>query len=141
MHQHALDTILERYCAGITCPASPAQLQFDKAVIKPPEFNVTAILLDGRSDPCLQQLLDHANNLAVILVVSQAVFFDILVSVLAFRNIDNGLTRGDCLGNEGKYLGPDMRPIRIPCLGDCDEVCAVEHGRDAVNVHELGGKR
>lgn len=149
MHQHALDTILQRHGAGIARPARTAELQQHGTLVREPaELDIAAVFLDSRPYPRLEQLLDHADDLAVVLVVRQAV--GLLggaigrrtgTALLVRRDGDDGLARGDGLGDEGKDLGTDMRPVRVGGLVHGDEVGAVEDRGDAVNVHELGGQR
>lgn len=141
MHEHPLDTILEGDCAGVARSAGTAKLQLHVAVFEAPEVNIATILLDRRPDSSLQELLDHADNLAVIFVVRQAVLFHLLIALLPLRHVDKLLAGCDCLGNQGEDLWSNVGPVRIPCLGDGDEVCAVKHRRDAINVHELRGER
>lgn len=144
MHQHALDTILERDGARVTGSAGAPQLQLDIAIVKAPKLNIATVLLDSGADPRLKQLLDHADDLVVILVVGEAVLLGAgggrLLGRRRLLHGDNGLARGDGLGDEGKDLGSDVRPVGVAGLGDGDEVGAVKYRRDAINVHQLGGQ-
>ena len=149
MHQHALNPILQRNRARVTRPARPTQLQQHIAVLEPLELDIPPVLLDCRPHPRLQQLLDHAHHLAVVLVVRQAVLLRHLLAlplpggdaVLAAGDVDDRLAGADGLGDERKHLGPDVRPVGVGGLGDGDEVLAVEDGGHAVDVHELRGER
>lgn len=147
MHQHALDAILERHGARIARAARAAQLELDEAVVEAAVLNVAAVLLDGRADARLEQLLDHAHHLAVALVVPQAVVVGRVLPVALgvggapLHHVDQRLPRRHGLGDERKDLGPDVRPVGVGGLGHGDEVGAVEDGRDAVDVHELRGER
>lgn len=150
VHQHALNAILQRHGAGVTCSACPPQLEQNIAILKAPILDIAAILLNRRPDPRLQQLLDHADHLAVVLVIGQAVHLATRLGALAvggggvpcllLHDIDNPLPARNGLGDERKHLGPNVRPVRIGVLGHGDEVGAVEDGLDAVNVHELRGE-
>ena len=155
MHQHALDAVLERDSARVARPAGAAQLEVDVAVDEAAELDITAVFLDGGADARLEQLLDHADDLAVVLVVCQAVLLlggqaggrDLLPvgadlpdgRLLAHRH--DLLARRDGLGDEAEDLGPDVRPVGVGGLGHGDEVGAVEDGRHAVDVHELRRQR
>ncbi len=144
VHQHALDATLQRDGTRVTGSAGAAQLQLDKAVVKAPKLNVAAILLDGGADPRLEQLLDHAHHLVVVLVVGEAVLLHAggggLLGRRRLPGGDEGLAARNRLGDEGKDLGPDVRPVCVAGLCDGDEVGAVKHRRHAVNVHQLGGQ-
>lgn len=144
VHQHAFDTILKRYCTRVAGAACASELQIHKAVLaEPAELDIATILLDSRADSRLEELLDHADDLVVVLVVGEAVNFllDRLGTGGHLLDGDDGLARGDGLGDEGKDLRADVGPVGVAGLCDGDEVGAVEDGGDAVNVHELGGER
>lgn len=165
MHQHALNPILQRDRARVARPARPAQLEHDIAVLKPAELDIAAVLLNGGPHPRLEQLLDHAHHLAIILVIREAVLvLPTLLLLCIFRplrlrprlpglslpssrrgaasnNVHQRLAGRDGLGDERKHLGPDVRPIRVGGFRDRDEVGAVKDGRDPVDAHELGRQR
>jgi hypothetical protein len=143
MHQHALNTILEGNSTRIAGAASASQTQVHVSlVIETPEVNISTVFLDGWSNSCLKKLLDHPNNLAIILVVRKTILLG-FYSGLAFSALgdsDNFLACSDSLRNEGKDLGSDMCPIRISSLCDSDKVGAVENRSDSVYIHKLGGE-
>ena len=147
MHQHALDTILERHRARVARPAGAAQLELDDAVLEAAEVDVAAVLLDGGPDARLEQLLDHADHLGVVLVVRERIDLvgrlhaaRVLGSLFALDHVDERLAGRDGLGDEREHLGADVRPVGVGVLGHGDEVGAVEDGVDAVDVHKLRGE-
>lgn len=73
MHQHRLNAILQRHGAGVASPACASQLQHDNTILKAPQFNITAILLNRGTDASLEQFLDHADNLVIVFVVGEGV--------------------------------------------------------------------
>lgn len=159
VHQHALNAILQSHRAGVTSSAGTSQLEQHIAILKSPVFDIATVLLNGRPDPRLQQLLDHTDHLAVILIVREAVHlatglspFPAVVGsrstntgpifvVLLLRDVDDRLPGRDGLGDEREDLGADVRPVGVGVLGHGDKVSAVEHSLHAVNVHELRGQR
>lgn len=73
MHQHALDPVLQRHRARIAGPARPPELQEHLPVLEAAEIDIPAVLLDRGADPRLEELLDHADNLAVFLAVAERI--------------------------------------------------------------------
>ena len=155
MHQHGLNAVLEGDGAGVAGAAGAPQLQQDHAVLEAAELDVAAVLLDGGPYAGLEELLDHADDFAVVLVVGQAVLLHGGVLRAGRRGAPIGprscavlaghchqlLPRGDGLGDQAEDLGLDVGPAGVAGLGDGDEVGAVEYGGDAVDVHQLGGER
>lgn len=121
MHKHALNAVLQGDCARVASPASTAQLQKNLAVDETSELNVTTILLDSRANASLEQFLDHADNLTVILIVLQRVLLDCLLFTTLSRNrVYKRLSRCHGLGNQSKDLRLDVRPWggRVFCNGN-----------------------
>lgn len=145
MHQHALDSVLQRHRARVARPACSAQLELDDSILEPAELDIATVLLDRGADPCLQQLLDHAHYLAVVLVVRQAILLVRLLRrflpFIALHHVDDRLSRRDGLGDECKHLRADVRPVGVGRLGHRDEVGAVKDRGDSLDVHELRGQR
>ena len=144
VHQHALDTVLERHRARIARPARSAQLELNNSILEPAELDIATVLLNSRANPRLQQLLDHAHHLAIVLVVRQAILLVRLLCILlalpALHHVNDRLTGSNSLGDERKHLRADVGPVGVGRLGHGDEVGAVEDRGDAVNVHELRGQ-
>lgn len=144
MHKHGFNAIPQGNGTRIASPASTAQLQHDNAIAEPPELNITTILLDRRPDTSFQELLDHADNLIVLLVEAQrlllATFLCMLPSGL-LDGTDNGLAGSDGLRDETEHLGLDVGPVGIARLGHGDEFRSVEDGRHTVDVQQVRGQR
>lgn len=126
VHEHALDAVLERDCAGVTGPASTSQLEQDLAIDETPELNVSTVFLDGGSDAGFKQLLDHADDLAVVLVVRETVFLAAFVGPRGSARADDGLAGCDGLCDQAEDLGLDVRPGYGGVLADGDVVGSVE---------------
>jgi hypothetical protein len=91
VHQHGLNPILQRNSARIARPASPSQLEQHHPIVKTPELNIAPIFLNGGPNPRLQQLLDHAHDLAVVLIVAQRIFLPAFLGVLLAGSFLNGI--------------------------------------------------
>lgn len=101
MHQHALNAVLERDCARVARPTRPTQLEQDLTILEAAELDVAAVLLDGRPHARVEQLLDHADDLGVVLVVREAVdvlgCLAVLGSGFLCDGVDDGLAAGEKL--------------------------------------------
>lgn len=100
--------------------------------------------MNGRTDACLQQFLDHAHNLIIVLIISERVAHTTLLCALraiAFHRRHNGLASCHSLCDQAKDLGLDVRPLRVAGLGHGDEVGAIENGGDTLDIEELSSKR
>jgi hypothetical protein len=140
MHQHAFDAILQCDRTRVASSARTAQLQRHNAILEPAKLNVATVLLNSRPDTGLQELLDHADNFTVVLVVRQTVLLGSGISFFTLDHVDDSLAAGDGLCDESKDLRPNMRPIHIRRFCDCDEIAAVEDAGYSINVHELRGQ-
>lgn len=144
MHQHRLNAILQRHGARVASPACASQLQHDNTILKAPQLDITAILLDRGTDASLQQFLDHADNLVIVFVVGEGVgdtTFLCALRAIALDGRHDGLAGSHGLRDETEDLGLDVRPLCVAGLGHGDEVGAVEDGGDALDIEELGGER
>lgn len=111
MHKHALNASLQSDCARVASSASTAQLQKNLAIHKASELDITTIFLDSRADTGLEQFLDHADNLAVVLVELQRVLLDCLrFAALAGDCVYKRLSRCHSLSDQSKDFGLDMWP-------------------------------
>jgi hypothetical protein len=113
MHQHALNTILQRNSARVARPASAAELKHNLAVDETAELDIAAVLLDGRADAGLEQFLDHADDFFVFGVVLR--FFGetalaVLFAVFLRDGVDDRLPVGDGFGDQREDLWFDVRP-------------------------------
>jgi hypothetical protein len=143
MHQHALNTILQRNSARIARPARAAQLQHNLPVDKPAELDVAAVLLDRGADAGFEELLDHGDDFLILRVVfgrfaepALAVLFAIFLR----DGVDDRMATRNSLSDQREDLWLDVRPGRGGVLGDGDVVAAVEDALDAVDVEEIGGE-
>lgn len=147
MHQHVLNPILQRHGARVARATRAPQLEQDLPVAEAAELDVAAILLYRRPDACVQQLPNHADNLAVLLPESHTLALSLLprprplrpgpvLRLAALDRVHNRLARRDGLGDEAEDLGLDVRPRRVRPLRHGYEVRPVEDGGDAVDVHE-----
>lgn len=142
MHKHRLDTIAQGNGTRIASAASTAQLQHDNAITEPTELNITTIFLDGGPDASLQELLDHADNLIVLLTEAQRLLLATFLCMLPglLDGADDSLAGCDRLRDETEYLGLDVGPVGIACLGHGDEFRSVEDGRDTFDVQQVCGQ-
>jgi len=143
MHQHALNTILQRDSAGIARPARAAQLQHNLAVDEPAEFNIAAVLLDSRADASFEELLDHGDDFFIFGVVFGCfaeTALAVLFAVFLRDGVDDRMATRNSLSDQSEDLGFDVRPRRGRVFGDGDVVAAVEDALDAVDVEEVGGE-
>lgn len=140
VHQHGLDTVLDRRRARIAAFAGSLELQQHVAILKATIFNITPVGLEGRADARVEEFLDHADDLTVVGVVTETVLVD-NVRGAAFGNGDNRLPSRDGLGNGAKDVGLDVLPAHLVVLADGDEVGAIKHRCDAVNVEEIARQR
>ena len=53
---------------------------------------------------------------------------------LVLDGVHDRLTRGDGLCDQAEHFGFNVCPVRVGCLGDGDEVRAVEYRGDAIDV-------
>lgn len=144
MHEHALDAVLERHSAAIARATRATQLQQNLPIDETAEIDIAAVFLDSGADAGLEELLDHADDLAVVLVVGEGVDLGALLAALVVgvgHGVDDGLARRHELADEGEDLGLDVRPRRRAVLGYRDVVCAEENGGYAVDVEEGRGER
>lgn len=144
MHQHRLNAILQRHSARVASPASAPQLQHDNTILKTPQLDITTILLDRGADTGLQQLLDHADNLIVLLVKGERVAHTTFLSALRAIGLHSGhdrLAGRHGLRDQAEDLRLDVCPLRVAGLGHGDKVGAIEDGGHALDVEELGCER
>lgn len=141
VHKHRLDTVLQSHSAGVTSTASTTQLKHDNTILESLKINITTVLLDGGTDSRLEKLLDHADNLIVILVVGERVLTTFLVDVGGtFDACNDGLTRCHGLRDDAEDLGLDVCPVRIASFRHGNEVGSVEDGGDTLDIEEFGGE-
>ena len=141
MHQHRLNAVLQGNGAGIASTASTAQLQHNNTILESLEIDITTVLLDGGTDSRLEELLDHADNLVVILVVGERVLATFLVNVGGtFDAGHDGLARCHGLRDDAEHLGLDVRPVRIAAFRHGDEVGTVENGCHTLHIEQSGGE-
>ena len=127
VHKHALNTVLQGDGARVASSASTAELQKDLAIHETSEFNVATIFLNSRANTSLEQLFNHADNLAVVLVVFQRVLLSwLLFAILSCHSVHQRLTRCDGLGNQAEDLRLDVGPRCGGILCDGDVVRAVK---------------
>lgn len=142
MHKHRLNTILERNRAGIAGSTSTTQLQHNNTTLKPSQFDIATVFLDSGADPSLEQFLDHAENLVIILVKGERVLATLLLGTdgTLDRRHDR-LARCHSLRDDAEDFGLDMRPIRVAAFRHCDKVRAIKDGCDAVDIEQFRGER
>lgn len=140
MHEHGLNTVTQRHGTRIAGPASTAQLQQDNTVLKAAELNVATVFLNGRPDPSVQKLLDHANHLVFLFLVGQRLRFATFLATLTSlgNGVHDRLARGHGLSDETEDLGLDVRPVRVGRLGYGDEVRPVKYRGDTVDIEQAG---
>lgn len=144
MHQHGLNSILQRHSARVASPACAPQLQHDNTILKAPQLDITAVLLNRRTDAGLQQFLDHAHDFVVVLIVSERIAHTTLLRALgaiALHGRHNGFAGCHGLCDQAEDLGLDVRPLRVASLGHGDEFGAVEDGGDTLDIEELSSER
>ena len=69
MAEHILDAHLERGSRAGTSLAGTAHLQGDDAVVKSLEHDIAAIHGNGRANPGVEELLDLADDVIILLAV------------------------------------------------------------------------
>jgi hypothetical protein len=142
MHQHRLNTILQRNSARVASTTSTAQLKHNDTILESLQLNIATILLDSGSDSRLEKLLDHTDYLIVILVVGERILATFLIGVEgALDGRHNRLAGGHGLRDNAEDLGLDVRPLRVAAFRHGDEVGAVENGCDTLNIKQFGRKR
>lgn len=142
VHKHRLNTILQRNSAGIAGATSTTQLQHNNTILKAFQFDITTIFLDSRTDASLEQFLDHADNLIIILVIRERVLATLLLAVNGTLDCrHDGLARCHGLSNDAEDFRLDVRPVRVAAFRHCDEVCAVEDGCDTFNIEQFRRER
>lgn len=141
MHKHRLNTVLQSHSAGVTSTASTAQLQHNNTVLESLEIDITTVLLDGGTNSCLEKLLDHADNLVIVLVVGERVLATFLVKIgSTFDAGHNGLTRRHGLRDDAEDLGLDVRPVGIARFRHSDEVDSIEDRGDTLDIEQFSGE-
>ena len=69
MAEHVLDAHLERGSRAGTSLAGTSHLQCDDAVVKSLKHDIAAIHGNGRTNPGVEELLDLANDVVILLTV------------------------------------------------------------------------
>ena len=146
MHHHALDAVPERDRARVAGSAGAAEFQEHLAVLEAAKLNVSSVLLDRGPDSRLEELVDHAHHLAVLVAILDVAALAARLTGRGARRVvldrvDELLARRDRLGDEAEDLGLDVGPVGVARLDDGDEVRPVEDRAGAVDVQQPCGQR
>ena len=88
-------------------------------------------------DAGLEQILDRVDDLDVGGIEE----FVVLGAIRAFALGEQGRARGEMLHDRAEHRRLQRLPVGIVELGDGDEVGAVEHAVDALDVEQCAGER
>lgn len=142
--QHSLDSVLQCNSTWIARPAGTPKLEQNLAIMEPSELNIATIFLDWWSNSCFQELLDHADDLAIVLIVCQWVnliaFLSTLFSCLECYCVHEWLSRRYRLGYQGEYFRLNVCPWCCAVFGNCYEIGSKEDWRYTIDIEEICGQ-
>mmetsp|Transcript_6467 Transcript_6467/g.9462 ORF Transcript_6467/g.9462 Transcript_6467/m.9462 type:complete len:231 (-) Transcript_6467:166-858(-) len=134
MHEHILHPILQGDGTGGTTDTTSRQLYLDQSRVgvKVDVSNVSPILHDRGTYPGLQQLLNHGNDLIVIVQYGGIGDFGC--------GLKRGLAAGIMVHNGAENEGADVGPVGLCEFGNGDKVWTEIYALDAIDLEEDFGK-
>ena len=139
MRQHPLDSTLQGHAARATSSTTTLELEPDDPILlfEPLELDIPAVFLDGRSDPGVQEFLDHGDDLG-IRIQDLGILRPIHLARIVLEEV---LARRKVFHQDAKDLGLEDAPRLSIVLADRDEIGSVKDRGDPLDTHQTDSER